>query len=356
MLGTISSYKSENKYVPFLFTIFALFIFILPAFRDISVGTDTPSYFQYYLYPNLGYNQNQEIEVGYVSFSNFMRFLGANFYVFVFIITLISIGSILFFIKKLSNYKLYSLFIFCAAGVTSPMYFLFFSGIRQIMAIAFFILALYFYNKEDRNWFKIILAYAISISFHVSAFIAIPIFFVHKISISSKVAVLLIISTFFMGNIIAMYVSEISVYIDMVTSSFLGFAEKGGYVEQIIDDHTSRQLMIILPYSLISLIICFFAGNDLLKSISNKVFLIGVCLNNLLVFMPMSFRLIIYFVIMIIIILPQFIRDNHSPKWVRIGLFSTTLFYFTYKYIATLEDMATNGIGDNIVPYNFNLF
>lgn len=352
---SIITYNSENKFVPILFGIAGLLVFFLPAFRDISVGTDTFNYIHYYLNPDLGYNKNQEIEIGYQLFSDFMRFWGANPYVFIFTNVLIGVGSIIFFIKKESNYILYSLFIFCASGPTSPMYFLFFSGMRQTLAIAFFILALYYYNKETKNWIKIIILYLLSISFHVSVLVTLPIFLLHKIKISSKIAIVCIIITFFMGNVIASYASEISGLIDVVTSNFLGFAEKGGYIEQKIEGHESNQLMIMLPFSLIGIIIFMYANKKIITSTYTKVLCIGICLNNLLISMPMTFRLIMYFVLTIIIVLPQFIRDKEVPKLIRLTLFCVSILYFSYKYVATLENMVINKEGDNIMPYSTSI-
>lgn len=356
VLCTLVTIDKDKSHSFFFFFILSTLIISLPAFRSFTVGTDTINYVKYYLLPNAGYNNSQDIEIGYRLFSDFLRTLRFGVYPFIFVNAVFSVGAVIWFIFKFSKYRVFSLFLFCTAGVTNPFYFSYFSGMRQIMAIGFFLFALGLYVKENRNWLEIFVFVLLSVSFHVSAIVILPVFFIHRINFAKHFGNVVIIGSFFLGFALSKLLFELSDFINIVLGGLFGFENKGGYFSQIPSSlHQSNLVMIMLPFSLLGLLVNNYSSERIRSSVIFKVFVFGLVLNNLFVYLPIAFRIVFYFVLLFVVVAANFVRDKDVPLFVRYGFLFTSLLYFSYKYFAVLTNMPFNE-GNIIVPYSINLF
>lgn len=353
IIFSILSWRRENEFsIKLFFLLMCLVVILIPALRDYSVGTDTKSYIDYFYQPNLGYNGN-DIEFTYLAWNNFIGEIWQNGHFYIFITAFLSLSGVLFFIYKNSPYKFMSLLLFIIVG---RFYFLHFSGLRQSIAISFFLIALHYYILGGNlQYVKFSIFYFISVLFHTTALAYLPIvLIVRRVNFSRSWAISLIAISFILG---LFQIFNYRVLIEY-TFNFLG----GTY--SIFDryDHYSyamewaigitRIIRDMLPLTLLG-IACYWYGNYLhLKSIVVKLFVIGVMINNLIISFPMSDRLVMYLTILSSVAIP--IVFNHRSK-ISIITYCLTVAYFFYKSYSMLfsEYKALEG---NIVVYYHTFF
>lgn len=170
-----------------LFVMLIIYMIVLCGFRAYDstyhVGIDTYAYYESYM-------RAEEYEIrdiihaelndkGYVLLQCIMSKLNCEFWMLLTLSTVIYIGGMAWYIKKYSKNYWMSIFIFLALG----LYTFAFSGIRQAMAMGICMIA-YMLSNKITGWkgFAVFvgLTYLAS-SFHASALIFLPVYFVQKI-------------------------------------------------------------------------------------------------------------------------------------------------------------------------------
>ena len=102
---------SSSQIKKYLFYTGAVFIVAFIAFRDESVGTDTTSYVNSFMFPEMGYGKDGA-DFGFQILLYIIHFLTDNKNVFIFITGILGIWGILYLIKKASDNPPMSLFLF----------------------------------------------------------------------------------------------------------------------------------------------------------------------------------------------------------------------------------------------------
>lgn len=232
-----------------------------------------------------------------------------------FIYSFATILLIYFAITKMTKYKKTSLFIFL---LIPGLYLNTFSIIRQGIAEAFFLLAVYYFVYENKNlkfWFFSLIA----IGFHYSA--ALPvllIYFFRKIlSIKYSITIYLILLSF---SIFLYKINIAPILISLAPEKF------DVYVEFI----QNTSLIKILVYNLFIVVLIIFQ-KQYIKAKSDLILLnflfIGVLILNVFAdFIPVT-RLSYYFFIFQIILVPKFIYSFKDNNFKVIVLFLSLLYY-----------------------------
>ena len=158
----VSTYIYVFSYIPII-----LILVYIAGLRDITIGTDTLHYGEIFDDPN-------DIEIGYHLFAEFIKYMGGNFHLFLFLFFFISFLIKLYAFRKVSLYPLLSICIY------SSFWFLVYemNGIRQGIALGFIALSYYFLIIK-KNWY-FYLSLLGAILFHYSAIIFLPIIFIVK--------------------------------------------------------------------------------------------------------------------------------------------------------------------------------
>ena len=158
----VSTYIYVFSYIPII-----LILLYIAGLRDITIGTDTLHYGEIFDDPN-------DIEIGYRLFAEFIKYMGGNFHLFLFLFFFISFLIKLYAFRKVSLYPLLSICIY------SSFWFLVYemNGIRQGIALGFIALSYYFLIIK-KNWY-FYLSLLGAILFHYSAIIFLPIIFIVK--------------------------------------------------------------------------------------------------------------------------------------------------------------------------------
>ena len=174
---------NKNECIPtYNMWIIAAFCIVIMAFRGISVGIDTAAYYNEFYpfdYSSL-FNERYSSERGFMLLNVVLNKLGCSFYVLTFIEALIVVLPTFFLVKKYSKNPYLSFFYYVALD-----YFLFgLTGMRQAIAIGIVLIA--FEVAQRRKFLPFICLVAIAMTFHRTAIVALPIYFLGYFSLKKK--------------------------------------------------------------------------------------------------------------------------------------------------------------------------
>lgn len=174
---------NSKVFNPTIFVFFSV-LFLLLILRDYHVGGDIIGYKIWYNdISNLSFGKIftiNEREYGFAIFSKLFRFITPSFRLFLSTITLLSLLPVAVFYNKESDYPPLTIVLFVTVA-PFPMYF---SGLRQIMAMALGIVALKLAREHKLIWFIIIVLLAMQ--FHASAVVLFAMYPVYHARITAK--------------------------------------------------------------------------------------------------------------------------------------------------------------------------
>lgn len=309
-----------------------LLLVILSSLRSNTIGTDSRTYtlaydFRYNPY-NYGFDPN--VEYGYQLLDSIILNFSYSYFWLFFVSSIIVIFCFLSTIKKISINYLYSIYIYISFG----FYTFFFNGLRQGIAMAICFLGLP-YLVEKRIVFYFLVVFIAS-TFHISALIMLPIYFLvnTKFRIEYKILGCFIISIL-ASQILISYLAQGNIRYEHYTQE----AEKsGGYIT-------------LLFYTLIGCFI-YFSGKKIRNDDINfnkfeQIFLCGLAL-----VIPVAFlgtdpsgpqRIMYYFVNTVIFLIPYVLRRFNSIYFNLIFLILSIVYFIliTVRF-------------SNLYPYQIN--
>ncbi|WP_461063660.1 EpsG family protein [Spirosoma horti] len=346
--SSIITWKNDNSFSSWCFWALSLYIILLPALRDFKVGTDTVNYIKYFQSPVYGYG-GQNIELGFQIWNDVINSISPNPHFYLFLTSFISVGGVIYFIYQNSSHKIFSLFLYVTCGTITSFYMLTFSGLRQIMAISMFLISLnYYVNKKNIN---AIIFFSLSVLFHTTVLYCLPIVLIfNNVVISKRLSYILIFSSFVIGILDLLNYRTIIDY----TFKFLGgtydmFDRYDDYSTSMNFSYNSHRILWdMLPLSLLCFACYKFADQSKINNLFLKLFLVGLILNNVIISHPISFRLVMYLLMMVMVVIP-YIFDRKSR--ITAAVYATTTIYFFYKTCAGLASQYSATNGDIVVPY-----
>lgn len=289
----IFNIKKENKSAIFLL-MFLLFFYA--AFRDYSVGADTIKYVKYFLNPKMGYgNDSREFEVFFQYWNIILAKIMHNGHFFIFINALVNFSSLYYIIKKESLLK-----IPCLLLVLSGILWIFYlSGVRQSLAISFFLLSFYFLKKK--KWILFISFSILAVKTHTTVLLTYCIIFIilwiiPYIKINKKRACLLIGASTILAISNIFQIDEIFTYFFSKFSSFQYIDRYSTYQDQLYEAN-SLYLMAkkVLPSAFISLyLISQQKDFDTINNLYIKIAIIYTILYNLFISSLYVDRILLY--------------------------------------------------------------
>ena len=180
-------------------------MFVMIAFRDMSVGIDTEMYYKIYRGINEGYlnavqlNSIHEVltsgkaELGYALLQFFFGQINASFRVFLIFTTLIMSAGYYQLFKRSENI-IVSILLFIGFGYLSYSM----CYIRQMFAVAISIYALKYI--EERRFIRFLLLVLLAYTFHNTAIIILPFYFLYNMKFTSR---------FKLGSVIAILIANV---------------------------------------------------------------------------------------------------------------------------------------------------
>ncbi|WP_186667716.1 EpsG family protein [Sporosarcina sp. BP05] len=237
---TIANYLSRiitNKIISTVLSVSALFCAVLVAGLRYGVGTDYHAYeqwFSYYLSNSVRFDEYQDI--GFALMVVTLQLFTDNPQSLFLVSALITISLVIKFIKN--NTDIYDLGFFLF--ITLYLYYSGFNIMRQWIAISIFLYSLKY--AFDKKYYKYILFVLLASSFHTSALLMLPLYFILNFKINKKnISILIIISSllaFFFEELIVnlakllpfLNLSKYTLYFDSIYATSGG----GGWAYSVI--------------------------------------------------------------------------------------------------------------------------
>ena len=316
-------------------------LIFLAGLRGYTVGADLENYLgaiEYYrklpmqsvLFAKLVYPFDYEI--GYFIFVKLCAFLRMNNTIFLFVIAVITYVPVFKLIKKKSTMPFLSIFIYFAFGTFSYSLGLF----RQMIAISIIICGIKYI--EEQKLCKYVLVIILAMMFHTTALIMLPFYWIQKIDLK-KLFIWIIwfeVIGFLLGkeviNLVIYLLPKYSGYIDSI------YGGSGGGVFNLIF------LNVIMIMGLL------YNKYTPQKAYQSRFFLnalaIAICFQVLGYHMEIFGRIVSYYSIYLIILIPQMITSLFKGRSKYIGI-SVVMLFLCLRFCMTF-------IGNEyICPYYF---
>lgn len=325
----------EKKKKEYAITLFFLFLLVLLAVRDWNIGNDTNGYREHYeAVKNIGWSAVFKIdlnwEYGYVVIQKLFSGLSIRFRGFLLIVSAASLYPIWRFYEKESKIPILTVALFVAVAPFS----MYFSGLRQVIAMAFAIPAFYFSKDKKFVWF--ILTVLSAFLFHSSAIVLIAMYPICNVNIPPQ-RVWIVIPI--IGVIWVFNEQIFSFLLEIVKDLYVGEIEKTG---------AYTILILLIVFSVYSFLIPEECELDNTTKALRNLLLFSVCLQCFASINPLAMRLNYYYLVFIPVLIPQIAKKSKVElKQITDGsVVIMSIFFILYFYSNLL-----NGSGLGIYPY-----
>ena len=278
--------KPDPKLVKWAF--FLEFVFI--AFRAPVVGADTWNYVRYLDGERDFYNYDErELEPLFIVYREILVALHCNRLAVMLINSFLSCYPLYLLVKRFSNNVPLSL----AMLPILNFYYLYFCGLRQILAIAILILAmLYVYDEKKRKWLVFVLLSFVAWNFHTSAAVYAAIFvaayfikFKSRIVLISAVAISAVMGIVLQSfNVFDAFNFFLNLNVS-ATERIEGYLQEGGETLEI------ESIIMNLRPSLIAIGVFMFIDKEKLNHWFSVLYAVQLIIANLFISVPMIGRL-----------------------------------------------------------------
>ena len=311
-------HKKDKPFDYMTYSIIFVVLVLTKTFIDIKSLPDLENYFWGYKelsnveWSDIAYHKLRILKCPEIGFRYILKigsFLG-DFKCSLFIIAVIHSFAFIYISKKYSPYIIVSLIIFLLGSIQS------FFVLRQWLAIAITVLSYpYIIN---RNWKMYILLMLIAFSFHQTALVFIPIYFIYSINNTKVLNISICLTT------IILY--------QLFSSIFNYFGETlVGYQSYIDSNEANITTLLISVCYLFTFI--FFLKKDIYKDGINKLLFIIQAMNIIILISGYSStginRLVMYFSVVIFLSVPITMKYIHYPL-IRFLYITTILLLLVY--------------------------
>lgn len=311
-----------------------LSLFIVSAFRDISVGTDTRNYEAIFLgFCSDPTSLHHATEPGYMLLQHIVVAWGGEYRYLIILSTLVSLGSLFYYACKISRKP--TLVVLCYF----LLYFFFYSlnTVRQFIAIPFVLLS--FYYLERGCYKKFYLSIFAGFLFHLTALVGLLALLFRKLQFKKKIQYWLLIISFLIG---------VTPFIQMFLESAFSFLPV--YLFNYITEFEGRELGFSMSRFMLTFYCIILVRLSKPHLLSITILTLGICLINLFSFQPIVARAAQFFTAIQIAIIPNLsniILKRKKRRYEKI-LITGSYFYMLVVWIYLL-----NGNIGEVVPYSF---
>ena len=298
--------KTNNLYY---IVIISTVLIVIAGFRHVTIGIDTLNYKNIFDSVNTnGFDKllYQSTEIGYTLFQILIGKIFSDF-------QMLLIISAIFYVSVIS----YLIFCYSKNPMISYLLFMFFdfytfsfSGIRQTLAITFVLLA--FIQIRNKKMFLFLLLVLIASTFHITALIFLPTYWLGKFNLSRKNLVFF----FLCGLFIFLTKDYFQMFMNNYARINYDAAETGGF-----------RLYIVMIYTVMIGII-YRKPFNLNNSVNVYLFymmLSAVIIFPIIRYNPVTLRLYYYFFIFMVIYIPNILSVIKDKAIVFIGTVSYLL-------------------------------
>lgn len=317
VLSSISLLFKNKKNLISYFLYFGLCFLLIffAAFRNSSVGSDTKQFVL--VFEGISQNDwsyfktisgfNGRIEPGFYLLCKLLSYLSNDYVILLLVTSLFSLAVIFYFIKTNSSDIFLSILLFI--GLQFYAYYL--TAMRQILALSIIILGMQLFLKKNRN-ILFIVSVIIAYFFHRSAIVGILFLFFYKFTLNKFwVGLFLVVSmlAFVLGDRTTNFLASIFGYEQYISSDY----DVSNYNAAIIKTVLYGLFILIIIYTFLHKNDAYFFKNNRICNFASFMLLFSFCLQVLAINSIILERVIPYFSIIGIILIPNFI-DNINDK------------------------------------------
>lgn len=333
------------NYSDLLIIIITIQLFFISSLRSRQIGIDLKRYIpRFYLIARTEWGSmfslrhKVDFEYGYILYNKIISIFFNHGQMLIVITSAIIMISFAYFIKKYSKIPWLSFFLF----ITLAFYGRSFNVLRQYIAMSILIFSIK-YIKE-RQLLKFLICITIAMSIHTTAFVFIILYPMYNIRISYKY----LISFSIFSSIIG-FSSRYIIYFGLKYTQYDKFIQKIG---SGLGNGTGEGMLIVLIGVIVGMLI--FKNN--FEHVDNNsrlwfhMLLIAIFFNILSLNLAVFERVMRYFMIAMIVSIPNTIYSVTDKKLKYIGIIAvlvlTSLYYFN---IVMIDYSSSSGI----IPYRF---
>lgn len=338
LIGTSYRFTSEKKLLyetrAGSIDVFMFIFLLLLAFRGLQCGTDTKQYLR--LFREYGTQSISQLlssydhEFGYKLLNRLVGFVGGSYQMLLIVTSVICVAPLWYFYKRESESQLLTIGLF----LTVAPYMMYFSGIRQAIAISLGIPAWYA-AKNKKLWLFVVMV-LLAMQFHLSAFMLFLLYPLCHMNITKKWL------WFVVPCMVAVYVFRTVVF---TVLSRLFWNE----YSTIQETGATTILMLLVLFGLYSYIIADEENMDKDTIAMRNILLLSIVLQIFAMLHPVAMRMNYYFLIFIPILIPK-IASCSKKQYAQIARWSVVIMT-TYFMCYFLKKVITDGDSLNIFPY-----
>jgi hypothetical protein len=340
LLVLAGSQKKNEKDFKWLLPVIFIQLLYIKCFVDINTVSDLDSYKDHFLEVRyLGWIEilKTKAEFGYYIIAKICYSVSQSFQFFLFVYNSIMLSLFFVWIKRESVNVELSVVLFLLLAYSGSIYIL-----RQYMAIAILLLS-YRYILE-RKLIKYLLVVVIAISFHRTAVIFLPLYFIFNQK--NKYAIVLAIVSF--GVIAFWAVQNPYLFVENLTAN-------ENYMKYLDKEEYSGTIMVALVNMTFLAAYIFIIGKKILHDDVSRLFFIMLTIATIVSFWGVGFplvgRLVKYYDIVLIVTIP-FMAKNIKSLSVRYAF--VAIVCLLEFYIAFLSSSAKDYV-DMKVPTIFDI-
>ena len=314
--------------------IFMFLFLLLLAFRGLQCGADTRQYLrlfnEYSSQPVSAMLSSYDDEFGYILLNKLISGVTRNFQVLLLVTSVICVYPLWYFYKRESETQLLTIVLFL--GVVP--YMMYFSGIRQAIAISLGIPA--WYAARSKKLFRFAMFVFLAMQFHVSAFMLLLIYPLYHAKITKRWLWLVI------PCIAMVFVFRTPIFNVLITLL---------WTEYETTDATGAVtiLILLIIFGLYSYILPEDEDLDRDTIALRNILLLSITIQIFAMLHPLSMRMNYYFLIFVPILIPK-IANRSKKQFTQIARLSVIVMtvYFMYYFI---NSVIIDKDSLNIFPY-----
>lgn len=298
LFSSVVAFLYNRRKIQASYWIWAFILILFSAIRDPYAYRDMPNYVSYFYTGQYETTLTTEnVNIGYETVTNLFKIISSSFTLFNTLISIFITTSFAFFCKKESNLPYLSLLLYVLL-IYFPSYFI----LRQYIAVAISLFAFkYIIDQKLTNFLLIAL---LALSFHTSAIIIFPLYFIYNIPINKY-------SKFFVFAFAILITASLKV----IASQFLSFSEY--YSNYLESDYQASSLRLAMKLSYLVLFLYAF-GQDAFKKGWNFLILLCIIVENVIYFGSSGidgvYRLRAYFEVSEILGIPMLLQISKSAN------------------------------------------
>lgn len=319
-VATPEGYKMVKKVPDIVVYTMGFLLFLILALRGVSVGTDTPSYYDHYLYDEqpdwrLGLIAGQEILFRYLELG--CRAIGLPWQLFLTVVSILIVVPIIYYFKRYSVNVWASLLIYITIGLFTMNL----SGMRQSIAISFVLLAIM--QLYEKHLIRYAILVLVGACFHYSALFLLLLIFVYFLKFKHTRQLTLLLFLPVIARVAGdVFFSQLSSYMPVRYESF----------EEM--DATMNPILEIMQFTI--LLFCYFSlviNKNLSKLDFFLFFMVVLYVTSIELShtVYMAGRLAYYFEMPVAVAIPNFIskfKDSSNKMFLSMAIYGLCLLAF----------------------------